>query len=247
MAKERLDNPVVGDNINLRFYAFNSNVPANVEDIQKVEIWFLDPNNVSETNLDGRTLVETITSITQDDTGEYHITIDTPYPTYKIGSYLDIWHVEFEPGDAEEYRIGKIENNFKLAWDLWHTTPLPVVYDFSFTMIPNRVTQGSAKYLTISINPNVARASDLAHFYENLAISTTLKISIKQKCGECMPAEDDLRLVVDEEAVDFKQQCFGYYKLDTTELNCGIYDVWFKLEYAGNTYISDKMQLQIYD
>ena len=74
-----------------------------------------------------------------------------------------------------------------------------------------------------------------------------LKISIEQACGNCLSDEQDLRLIVDKELVQSREKRYGYYKLDTTEMDCGIYNVWFQLEFGGNVYISDKMQLQIYE
>jgi hypothetical protein len=53
-------------------------------------------------------------------------------------------------------------------------------------------------------------------------------------------------LVVDGENVSFREKRFGYYYLNTTELDVGIYDIWFELNYAENTFISDRSQLQIY-
>ena len=40
---------------------------------------------------------------------------------------------------------------------------------------------------------------------------------------------------------------YGYYLLDTTEMEIGIYDVWYELDLGGNTYISDRQSLQIFD
>jgi hypothetical protein len=97
--------------------------------------------------------------------------------------------------------------------------------------------------------PNVPTAGDLRAYYENIAIVSDLSISIEQNCGECIPAEQDLRLIVDNESVDYREKRHGYYKLDTEalEMGCGIYDVWFTLEFGGNKYISDRMHIQIYD
>ena len=38
----------------------------------------------------------------------------------------------------------------------------------------------------------------------------------------------------------------GYYFLDTEELTTGLYDIWFTMEFGGNTYVSSKQQLQLY-
>jgi hypothetical protein len=76
-----------------------------------------------------------------------------------------------------------------------------------------------------------------------------LKISIELNCGDCLPKEKDLRTIVDEELVDYREKRHGYFQLDTEalDMDCGIYDVWFTLEIGGNKYISDRMHIQIYD
>jgi hypothetical protein len=58
MAKERYQNPTVGDQINLRLFTYNSNNRRNVEEIQKVEIFVLDSSEISATNPDGLRLIE---------------------------------------------------------------------------------------------------------------------------------------------------------------------------------------------
>ena len=213
MAKERLQSPTVGDDIELQLFTFNSNCPTSVNNISKVEIWVLDPTCVSETNLDGRRLVETIEAadISNPATGEYLATLSTSAPLYTIGCYLDIWHIAFEEYENLENRIAKKEQEFKLLPDKWYTTPFPVVHDFSFRFLPNRIRKGTSKFLRIEIIPNVARATDLARFWENLAISSDLLVSIEMKCGDCLPQEKDLRLLVDCESTDFKEKCFAYY------------------------------------
>jgi hypothetical protein len=101
--------------------------------------------------------------------------------------------------------------------------------------------------LIIEIKPNVPTAGDLRKYYENLAIVADLRITIEQSCGDCMPAERDQRLIVEEALVDYREKRYGYYQLDTTDLSCGIYDVTFRLDFGGNIYISDRMHIQIYD
>ena len=95
--------------------------------------------------------------------------------------------------------------------------------------------------------PNVPSAGNLRQYYENLAIVSDLKITIEQSCGDCMPQETDLRMIVEDDSVDYREKRFGYYKLDTTDMDCGLYDIWFKLEFGGNVYISDRFKLQIYN
>lgn len=243
--KQRYQNPTCGDTVTLRLFTYNSNNLRNVTAVDKVEIYFLDPKEVSVSNPDGRRLVQTITtaSVVQEATGKYQIAVDLTQPKYGIGKYLDIWTLKFEGEECP----ATVENPFQVYPDLWYTTPIPVVYDFSFQFRPNSLRKGSKRYIIIEVMPNVPRGTDLARYYENLAIASDLRVSIAQKCGDCVPAEADLRLVVDRALVDYREKRHGYYFLDTTDLDCGIYDVWFELAFGESTYISDKMVLNIFD
>lgn len=246
MTKERFQNPTCGDDIHLRLLVYNSNNLRNVKSVDKVEIFFCDPQEVTNTNPDGRRLVETFTEndVTLEDTGKYILTATLESPKYTIGQYVDVWTLTFED---EECSVASIENPFTVYPDLWFTTPTPPVYDFKLGFRPNRIRKGSKQYLIIRITPNVPTKNDLNKFYENLAIVSDLRISIKQTCGECMPAEDDLRLIVDKELIDYREKCFGYYFLDTTELDCGIYDVWFELCFGENLFVTETNNLEIYE
>jgi hypothetical protein len=62
-----------------------------------------------------------------------------------------------------------------------------------------------------------------------------------------LPQETDLRLLVDKADVTYREKKFGYYMLDTTDMEVAIYDVWFELDLGENTYISEKYQIQIFD
>lgn len=244
--KERYQNPVIGDVIDLRFFTYNSNNRASVHEIQKVEIWYLDPEEQDEENPDGRRLIETITSITTVEEGEYLVSVTAEEDTYIIGNYIDLWYVVFRDGDDPVIQT----KEFQIYPDLWYTGTTPIVYDFSFRFQPNRIRKGSKQYLIVQIKPNVRNASDLEEYYTNLAIAAPLKISIEQECVECMPEEQDLRLVVDEEDIDYREKCLGYYLLDTTEdgldLKEGLYNVWFEMTFGDSIYVSEKMQLQIF-
>ena len=55
---ERYQNPSVGDSIKLRLFTYNSNNLADLLSISKVDIYYLDRELVSDTNPDGRRLVE---------------------------------------------------------------------------------------------------------------------------------------------------------------------------------------------
>jgi len=246
MAKERFQNPTCGDDVNLRLLVYNSNNLKSVQSVDKVDIYFCDPNEVTETNPDGRRLIETFTEsdIVMEDEGKYLLAVTLESPKYTIGQYVDVWTLTFE---GEECATASIENPFSLYPDLWFTTPTPPVYDFKLEFRPNRIRKGSKQYLIIRITPNVPNKNDLNKFYENLAIVSDLRISVKQVCGECMPAEEDLRLVVDKELIDYREKCYGYYFLDTTELDCGIYDVWFEMNFGENLFVTEANNLEIYE
>jgi hypothetical protein len=235
----------VGNEVNLRLFTYNSSNLQDVIAVEQVAIYFLDPNNKTTTNPDGRRLVETIDgdSVTIEDTGTHLITINAETAKYTIGKYVDIWTVTL----VEDEPSQTIENQFTLYPDLWYSTPTPIVFDFDFHFQPNKFRQGSKQFLIIEIIPNVPRSSDLERYYTNLAIVSDLKITIEQACGSCMPEEQDLRTIIDEESVDYRELRYGYYKLDTTDLDCGIYNVTLKLEFGDNIYISDRMPIQIYN
>lgn len=244
--KERYQNPVVGDNINLKIFAYNTNNRADFYSVEKVEIYVLDKSQITPTNPDGRVLIETIPNVSIEhlDVGLYQTALyldSTKYVTQ--GQYLDVWYVRLEPTDTTDLTI---ENNFYIYPNLFYTSPIPIVYDFNFAVRPNKLRKGSKRYLIIDIIPNVPKASDLARYYENLAICTPVKISIMAACTQCMPAEEDLKLIVDNADVELREKAVGYYFIDTTEYKEGIYDVWFQMEFGGNTYISDRQQIQIY-
>lgn len=243
--KERYQNPAVGDNVKLRLFTYNSNNLADLTSIEKVEIYYLDRELASADNPDGRRLVQTFlgTAVTAEDTGTYLLEIEATEKDYVIGRYIDVWTVSV----SDDQPAQRIEQVFQIYPSLWYTTPIPVVYDFSFHFQPNKFRKGSKQFLIIEIVPNVPTAGDLRQYYENLAIVSDLKVSIEQSCGDCLPQEQDLRMVVDDELVDYREKRFGYYKLDTEDLDCGLYDIWFKLEFGGNVYISDRHKFQVYD
>lgn len=242
--KKRNQNPVVGDTIELNLVAFNSNNLADVHNIEKVEIYRLDPTLCSDTNSDGRYLVDTITDINNDATGVYTIDLVTSAPKYTIGEYIDVWYVTFNEDDV----VSKKEERFSIYPNLWYTSTMPAVYDFSFQFQPNRIRKGSIKWLAIKIIPNVPRATDLERFYSNIAISSELKINIKKNCSKC--PEDDEDTIVEDEVVTERDKVFGFYKLDTTENGLdleanSIYDIWFSLAYADTLTISEIMQFAV--
>lgn len=243
--KERYQNPAIGDTVNLRLFSYNSNNLADFVSIEEVKIYFLDPEEVTANNPEGRRLVDTFngSAVTAEDTGKYLLPVDLEEVKYTIGKYVDVWTVNV----SADQPSSNIEQVFDVYPSLWYTSPIPPVYDFHFHFQPNKFRLGSKQYLIIEIMPNTPTAGELRAYYENLAIVSDLKISIEQRCGDCLPEEQDLRLIVDKELVDYREKRFAYYHFDTEDLDCGIYNVWFQLDFGGNVYISDKYQLQVYD
>lgn len=241
--KQRYQNPIVGDTVRLRLFFYNSNNFANVTKINSISIYRV-ADGASTNDAAARTLVQTISgsSVVQESTGKYYIDVVLT-DNYTIGAYVDVWDVNFESGYGS---ASTITNIFQVYPDLWYTTPIPVVYDFNFSFRPSRLRQGSKRYLIIEVVPNVPKGTDLQRYYENLAIVGDLKVSIEQRCGACLPAEEDLRLIVDKADVDYREMQFGYYQIDTTDYEVGIYDIWFELNLGDNIYISERNQLQIF-
>jgi hypothetical protein len=244
MSKYRYQNPVVNDTIRLRLDVYNSNNFSDVNSFEKVEIYYLDDTARTEENPDGRTLFTTIDGgdVVREAEGQYYVDLVASAPEFVVGNYVDLWYMVF----VEDEDTAKIENYFTIYPDLWFTSPLPIVYDFQFKFLPTRWRQGESKYLQIEITPLVPRQSDLVRYYANLAIAADITITIEQKCGECIPCESDLRIVLEDESVNYKEKGLAFYKWDTTDLDCGIYEVSARLVFADNTYISDKQQIQIY-
>jgi len=246
MAKERFQNPSVGDELNLRLFTYNSNNRRDVQEIEKVEIYFLDPQERSQENPEGLRLVEIIngTDVVKEETGQYLLTIEARDPLYVIGEYRDKWIVRFEDNDQCN---ATVSNAFKLYPDLWFTTSIPPIYDFNFSFRPNRIRKGTKRYLLIQITPNVPRGADVLNYYENLAIVSDLRVSIETACGDCVPSEQDLRLIVDRQLVDYREKCYAYYFIDTTNMDPGIYNIWFELAFGENIFVSEKSSLQVHE
>jgi len=242
--KLRFQNPVVGDTIRLSFDVYNSNNFADVFSIEKVEIMFLDPSAKTAENPDGRTLFATVNNsdIVHATTGQYYIDLDVPAPKFVVGNYLDIWHVQFRSDED----VGQIEQTFAIHPDLWITSPIPIVYDFQFQFRPSRWRRGEVKHLQCEITPLVPRQSDLVRYYANLAIAADIYLSIEQHCGPCVPCEEDLRVILDEVPMTYKEKGVAFYRWDTTDLECGIYDVWAKMLFGDNVYVGEKQQIQLF-
>lgn len=240
-SKERYQNPVIGDDVTLRLLSYNSNARADLDSVDQIDIYFLDPQEKTAENPDGRRWVDTIQAadVTQDDVGAYSTVLNLVADKYLIGNWLDIWQCTVGTDQVP------IENNFQVYPNLWFTTTTPIIYDFNFAFRPNRLKKGSKRYLAIEITPNVPGKDELYAYYENLAITSPVKINIEQYCGDCLPPEKDLRLVIDNADVTLREKCMAYYFLDTSDMAEGIYNVWFEMGLGENVYISESSQLQI--
>lgn len=239
--KERDQNFVCGDTAVLRLYQFNENAPAGVT-VNRVEIYFLDPFNRSAENPDGRTLVQTLTPTT-DAVGQYSVNVALTSPMYGIGKYVDVWDITYTTGDCP----GKQEFQFTIGASKWYANSEPYLWSFAFAFRPTKFRKNERKHIIVEVTPNVPHISDLERYYADLNTYPALFVTMALRCGECVPVEQDLRTVVERQQIEVRNKRLGYFFLDTTDLDCGIYDIWFDLDLGGNTYISPKNQIQIYD
>lgn len=245
MTKERYQNPVINDEIKLRLMAYNANSKTNFTSIEKIDLYFFDPEEKTEQNPDGLRLVRTIPGgdVVNAEVGNYSVNFVAEEDLFTIGKYTDVWHVTVGNESTT------ISNNFEIYPNLWFTSTTPIIYDFNFFLRPNRIKKGSKRWITVEIVPNVPNANSLMEYYQNLAIISNVKITIEQECVPCMPAECDLRIVVDNELLELREKCNAYYYLDTTEsgldLKQGMYNVIFEMEFGDSVFISEKQALQI--
>jgi hypothetical protein len=239
--KERYQNPVIGDTLKLRLFTYNANNRADVYLVDSVEVYAIETN--SEGTVTPR-LVETVPGdmVTKVETGQYLATVNIDSPLYTIGEYQDIWKVKI----SDDLELSEIVNQFEVHSDLWFTSTAPMIYDFDIRFLPNRVRKGSKRYLLIQCKPNVPTGSEMEAYYANLAATSPLRIYIEQTCGECLPEEEDLRMVVEGALVEHREKCYAYYFLDTTDMDLGLYDIWFEFDFGECTHISEKQQLQIF-
>jgi hypothetical protein len=243
--KQRGQSLRIGDTAQLKMFVFNGSLPTNVQSVEKVEIYRLYATEVTDTNPFGKLLVETIPqpSIVNNAEGEYYIDVLLESPKYTIDRYSDEWYLVFDT----TLPAAISEQIFEIQPNAWFTDSRPIIHDFGFEFTPNKVVSGSKRYLEIEVTPNVPRNSEKLNYYKNLVSAGELYISIEAACVPCLPEEEDLRLVVDRELVTERDYCHGHYFLDTTELDCGIYYVWFELNLGPNVFISDKQPLQIFN
>ncbi len=247
--KERSQTPLVGDTIRLRKIFLNGNTFADPFSVNSVDIYVIDPTAITVINTTGTVLLESldISSLVRESIGNYYIDLPTTSPKYTISSYVDSWNVNY--GSADECDVN-VEDSFALNSDKWTAIAELPVYAFEFGFSPNRVRKGSVVYLQIDIKPSVPNATSLDEYYENLILDSSVTLSISQRCGVCLPCEEDLRIIVDEETLTQTGGNKVNYLLDTSEngldLDIGVYDLWTTLAYLDTVHVSPKMQLLIY-
>lgn len=242
--KKRYQNPVIGDTVELQLFVYNANAPADLLQIYSVDIYGVNPNGDPNNPLD-RFLVQTIdgSNVRQIETGIYQVDVLLEAPQYQIGTFVDVWKSEVVAGEGAV----EITNIFEVYPDLWYSFTQPAVYDFAFTFRPNRMRKGSKQYLILAITPNVPTGSDLKRYYENLAIAGNALMTMTRISGPCLPAEPLLRIAYEDRPPDYKELLQSFYKIDTSELEVGMYNVFFSLPLGDNLFVSDNMAFQIYD
>lgn len=244
---ERYQNPIIGNTVRLRLFMYNGNELSDVVSINTINIYMCYPTAATMEDPLGKNLVleVDVSGVVHESTGTYYIDVPLTTPQFVLGKYTDEWTITLDSSISDQI----IQNEFRIYPQIWYSTPVPVVYDFSFDFQPNKIRKGSRQYLRIRVTPNVPTATDLARYYENLAVMGDVTVSMEQKCGKCLPHEEDLRLIFENQPVDYKERCYGFMMLDTEELEleCGVYAIWFTLCLGANKYISDKFNLLIFD
>jgi len=257
---ERYQSAVLGDTINLDFYAYNNNALVDINEIQRVEIYFLDPNSITEDNTDGRTIKAIVlpANITTVGTGHYRVVLELSDSLFEVGNFIDVWRIKYNSYDD----FFPTENQFKVSSDLRETHDRPFIYDCDFSFSPKKITKGSKQYLKIGFRPTVhtdigtgvIQQELFDRFYYNLKRTGGLYIRIELMEGCGYNSEFPLANVkTDPEwtAVDIRGDNEAYYLLDVTEnqsdYDLGVYYIQFKATIQGQEIISRKFFLQIYD
>ena len=96
--KERYQNPVVGDDVKLRLFVYNSNNFADIKTINYIDIYKVNSTSSDTTNPNESYLVERIKGedVTKESIGKYLLNLTTSAPAYTIGYYFDVWNVIFD-------------------------------------------------------------------------------------------------------------------------------------------------------
>lgn len=250
MAKEKYENPTLGDTVRLRLYVYNSNAMTSVKVFRSIAIYLLDPFNKSEQNIDGRTLITQIatTTITQQSVGNYYVDLVlNSSDDFVLGDYIIQWNLIFE-NDPDCPSI--IEDKFTIYSRNWATSDLPLIHSFDFKFSPNRFVKNSKQYLIVKIIPKAQNADTLSRYYANMAVSSGLTVSISERCGPCNNVDED-DFILENEPVEIRERGTGYVLLDMREdndlgLECGLYNIFFTLEFGNTVHVSPVSQFEIY-
>lgn len=256
MIRERYQRPVLGDTVKLKILVYSSNQKANAHQVLGVTIFYLDIDQRSEGNPDGRIEVAAVlpANISNDAPGEYSVDLELNQVDFRIGDYVDRWEFLFE--DADNYP-GIIENDFTVYRDLWYTSPKPLIYELGFNLSPNKIVQGTRKYLRVDLDVYAPDASTREAYYYSLATMADVHISIVQDEGEGYdPQVPGNNTIVNWSPVQFREDNSGYYLLDTSvdprpQMNGaampnGIYLVQFRAGLGETLHLSPRFHLQIY-
>ncbi len=258
---ERYQSAVLGDTINLDFYAYNNNALVDINQFHRVEIYFLDPTEITDSNIDGRTIKTIVlpSNITRIDEGHYRVVLEVSDTLFEVGNFIDVWKVKFNNYDED---FTPIENQFRVSTDLRETHDRPFIYDCDFSFSPKKITKGSKQYLKIGFRPTVH--TDIGtgtieqelfdRFYYNLKRTGNLFIKIEMIEGCGYNSEFPLmNIKTDPEwtPTDIRGDNEAYHLLDVTEsqsdYDLGVYFIQFKVDIQGQEIISRKFYLQIYD
>lgn len=256
----RYQNPVLGDTLNLDFYAFNNNRPVDVQEFDRVDIYFLDPAEITTDNTDGRIIKASVSAsnIQQVETGHYRLPVLLTDTLYQVGNYVDIWYAKYNSDDPDFYPV---ENQFKVFTSLRETHGEPFVYDVDFKFSPKKVVKGTKRYLTISFRPVVhtdigdrfVEEEILDRFYYSLRSTGNVYIRLElfEGCGYSTNPYMNIKTDPEWTPIEIRGDNEAYYLLDVTEdqddFDIGVYWAQFKVEIQGQTIISPKFYLQIYD
>lgn len=259
--KQRFQSTVLGDTINLDFYAYNNGELVDVYFIQKVEVYFLDSTQVSPSNQDGRRIKKIFAhdEIIKVSTGHYMVQLYLDDSLYEIGNYIDVWKVKFNDYDKQYYNN---ENQFKIYTDLRETSGAPFLYKIDYKFSPYKIIRGSKQYVQVEYYPVInkddqktTQLEDIMNkFYYNLKTTSGLYIRIEMIEGcnyntDCPYA--NIKTDPEWENIEIRGDNIGVYLLDTTEdtgiYDLGIYSVQFKSIIDNQEILSQKFYLQIYD
>lgn len=257
MIRERRENPVIGDTINLRVFTYSSNSRADIYQMDSVNIYYLDKEQATEANPEGRVHITSIPAnqIFHPSQGEYQVVLKTNPVDYRVGTYIDRWEGLFEIDDS---RPGVIENYFNIYRDLWYTSPIPLVYEIGFVYSPTKILSGSKKYIRTDIEIYTRDKSIVEQYYYYLRGLQSIQFRLTLDEGpDYDPVVSENNIIQDWAPMSFAEDRTAYFLLDTSidprpsrsgrPLPLGIYLIQFKAALGETVHLSPKFRLQIYN